>query len=327
MYLKRKAKTKLTHLGYHPSIARLLALRSSLFQLPGYVQIEITTRCNFSCIGCMRTQETNSDITFDFFSLIINQVKKASRDLTVNLTGLGEPLLHPNLFSIIAYAKRKGCRVGFTSNFSLIDTDISIDLVDSGLDFLMISLDGATKQVAEQIRLNSNFDRTINNIEQLVAVRREKKSVKPMLIVMSTITEENSGELSQIVALAKSLDLDGVVFAHANGPKIQRKIAPVKWLKLFDENHSGAISFGNPMCINGLYVTFDGRVLPCPHLIELIPRKHYGDFQFGKIDNSTSLSKIWFSRKYTRFRANRIIASKCEYCPEKCPISEIKFAK
>src|SRR5512136_715315 len=91
--------------------------------LPYSVQIEITTKCNLRCEMCSRSKEqagaVNSDMPLDLFNSIVGKLRYPSRHIT--LVGLGEPLLHPQLFPIIRSAKERGLAVSLISNFTLVD--------------------------------------------------------------------------------------------------------------------------------------------------------------------------------------------------------------
>ena len=80
--------------------------------MPLFVQIEITSKCNLVCKYCQRTSDPNNksdnDMTIDSFNMVINQLKYPTR--SVHLIGMGEPLLNPDLFSMIRSAKSEWAR-------------------------------------------------------------------------------------------------------------------------------------------------------------------------------------------------------------------------
>ena len=110
---------------------RLHAFKTYL-TLPNFVQIESTTKCNMNCKQCIRGPEENYDMSFEFFKSIIDGLDYSkSGTQHVDLTGVGEPLLNPDLLSMVNYAKKKEFRVSFTSNFKLMCESKSIDVIKS----------------------------------------------------------------------------------------------------------------------------------------------------------------------------------------------------
>jgi len=99
------------------------------------------------------------------------------------LVGLGEPLLHPQLFSIIRSAKKRGLTVSLISNFTLIDRDMSIALIDSGLDFLFVSFDSSVKSIFEKIRSGACFEEVTDNVKLFVRTKEEVKAKTPLFFL------------------------------------------------------------------------------------------------------------------------------------------------
>ena len=308
-------------------MTRFGSLFSSLFCLPGYIQVESTTKCNLRCRSCIRPQERGSDISLDLYNSIIEQMVGLRRKRrTINLTGLGEPLLNPNIVSMVKHAKERGFRVGFFSNLTLMDEEMSVGLIDARIDYVQASFDSVCKETFEKMRLGADFDRIVENVKRLVETRNQRAMPYDTRITLfSTVSEENVEEIPKIIELGKSLGVDAVFFGRAHGSRIENPLSPARW-KNFLEIKTGtkALEQGDPQCIRGVYVTFDGKVLPCGHFIEMVSREEYSRFAFGDL-NSDSLSNIWFSNRYRQFRTRVILGGKCTYCPECCPVYEVRF--
>src|SRR3990170_925652 len=186
---------------------------SHYFGLPRFVQIEITTKCNLRCRYCERSKDDaniDSDMPLDFFNSIIGQLRYPTQ--CVNLVGLGEPLLHPEIFSMIHVAKKKGFEVSLIDNFTLIDRDKSLALVNSGLDFLYVSFDSVSKNTFEEIRTGACFEKVVENIKLFVKTKKEAKAKKPDFLFKSTISQSNFAEIPQLIRLAEDLGADGINF-------------------------------------------------------------------------------------------------------------------
>jgi radical SAM protein with 4Fe4S-binding SPASM domain len=120
---------------------------------------------------------------------------------TVTLQGLGEPLLAPDLFEMVAYATARGCRVGFNTNATLLTRRRAERLVDAGLAWLHVSLDGATAATYEAIRDGARFETVVANLRGLVEVRRARGVEHPDVAVVFVAMRRNVAELPALVRL------------------------------------------------------------------------------------------------------------------------------
>lgn len=316
--------------GAFSGVAPLAFLPVSNYLLPIYVQVEATTKCNLKCRTCRRTNEVNQDISLGLFKSIVNEFKNSTFiPRRLDLTGLGEPLFHPDVAEMVSYAKRFGFRVSLTSNLTVWNRNSPGKLIESGLDYLYVSFDGASKDTFESIRVGSNFERVVDNIRQVVRAKKNMKSRSPKILFESTISEYNTAEVPQIVKLAESLGVDGVYFFRqvTSGKEDYGSdyFATQNWKNL--SNSGIEIQASSPEspprpCVGviGCYITYDGKVLQCNRLIQLLPRAEYSRFQFGDL-RKNSLSEIWFSRRNRLFRtrvALGLYSSLCRSCPSAC---------
>ncbi len=298
------------------------------FGLPYAVQLEITTKCNLRCEMCARSKEqagaVNSDMSLDLFNSIVSKLRYPSKHVT--LVGLGEPLLHPQLFSIIRSAKKRGLTVSLISNFTLIDRNTSLSLIDSGLDFLFVSFDSGTKNVFEKIRGGACFEEVIDNVRLFAKTKEEVKAKTPLFFLKSTVSQRNSEEIRQLIKLAESLGADGINFGKLFGEEKDYIHDPSCYLKM--EEFKGTKLIIQPceigksyQCdgIAGCYITFDGRVLPCGIMMQAMPRLEYPQFQLGDLQINT-IDKVWRSAKFKQFR-QQIKSRSQPYLPvcEECP--------
>lgn len=160
-------------------------VNSRHFGMPVSVQIEVTTKCNLSCPFCLRVTDPariiDVDMSLNLYKSIISQIK--GRTCGVNLVGLGEPLLHPEIFSMIRFAKDNGLEVSLVDNFTLIDQEKSLQLINSGLDFLYVSFDSTSKEIFEKARRGACFERIIENIQLFVKTKSDLKVKTPVFFL------------------------------------------------------------------------------------------------------------------------------------------------
>jgi radical SAM protein with 4Fe4S-binding SPASM domain len=136
---------------------------------------------------------------FHTFKGIIDELPHLEK---VTLQGLGEPLLAPDLLRMINYAAARGIRMGFNTNGMFLTPDRSERLVRAGLDWLHVSLDGATKETYEDIRHGSRFERVRENVIGLVQVMRRLGAERPRIMLVFVAMRRNVHELPALVRLA-----------------------------------------------------------------------------------------------------------------------------
>jgi MoaA/NifB/PqqE/SkfB family radical SAM enzyme len=187
-------------------------------QLPSFVQIEPVGQCNLRCQMCpiqfRRDGPPHGPLAFmpfETFTRLIDQFPTARE---VHLQGLGEPFMHPRLFDMIAYATRKGLRVSTNTNMTLLNARRAERCVESGLEWLHVSVDGATAATYEQIRVRARVARVIRNIELLVETRRRLGGVRPHLRLVTVVMRQNLHELPALVRLAHQWSMEAMFVQH-----------------------------------------------------------------------------------------------------------------
>jgi len=113
----------------------------------------------------------------------------------IKLNWRGEPLLHPNLCEMVKYAKQIGVHeVLLNTNGLLLDRDIAYDLAIAGLDWLIISADGATKETYEKIRRGGNFEVLFKNLMKL-SLLYDRLPRSPKVRIQMCLQPDNEGEV------------------------------------------------------------------------------------------------------------------------------------
>lgn len=172
--------------------------------LPTELQVEVTGSCNLRCAMCLvayrpTLNRLEGSMPFETFKRVVDDLPELE---LVTLQGLGEPLLAPDLFRMVEYAASRGIRMGFNTNATLLTRDKAVRLVKSGLEWLHISVDGATKEVYESIRAGSSFERVERNVRGLVQVMKERSAARPTLSMVFVAMKRNIHELPDMVRLA-----------------------------------------------------------------------------------------------------------------------------
>lgn len=144
--------------------------------IPKRLQIETIFGCNAKCIMCpinIPTERKKGLMPLEMTKYILDEMSPYTRTLEkLDFFFLGEPLLDPYIFERIQYAKMKGFRsVAISTNADLLNDDKQVKLLESGVDTVIFSIDGANKETHEKIRLGVNFERVIRNCENIIKKR------------------------------------------------------------------------------------------------------------------------------------------------------------
>jgi radical SAM protein with 4Fe4S-binding SPASM domain len=187
-------------------------------ELPSYVQIEPVGQCNLRCQMCPIQFRADGPpdgapafMAFADFTRMIDQFTGLTE---LHLQGLGEPMMHPRFFDMVAYAAARGIRVTTNTNLTLLNARRAERCVTSGLDCLHVSIDGSTAETYEGIRVRAQFERVLRNLGLLLEARRRLGSEHPRLHLVMVIMRQNLHELPEIVRLASDWSIEEIFVQH-----------------------------------------------------------------------------------------------------------------
>jgi radical SAM protein with 4Fe4S-binding SPASM domain len=339
MNIWRKSRSALKMVSEKGLRRTLLAVSDFLVEplevrgTPAFLQIEPTILCNLECKFCINPflDRAREALTLEKFQRILDQVPTVVK---ISLVGIGESTLNKSLFELVREAKRRGIEIGTTSNGTILNEKILDGFVNSGLDWLNFSLDGATKETYEQMRPGATFEKTLENIRRVVAAVGDRP--KPKLDIWFLSTSYNIHELPLMIPLVKSLGIrklctqgvhywghenwkDGASKANAV-PDLRRRLREARDLAEREGLEFVAQNFPDPSrpraCKwpwKGSYITADGFVTPCCENGS-DPKK----INFGNLFE-TSYGRIWNGKNYQEFRKELKSSSGrpkiCESCP------------
>jgi MoaA/NifB/PqqE/SkfB family radical SAM enzyme len=144
---------------------------------------------------------------FDSFRRLIDDMPGLA---DLQLQGLGEPMMHPEFFDMVEYATARGIRVSTNTNLTLLNDRRAERCVTSGLGALHASIDGATAQTYERIRVRARFDRVLANLGRLMAARSRLRSRTPRVRMVVVAMRMNLPEFPALVRLAHRFGIDEV---------------------------------------------------------------------------------------------------------------------
>jgi MoaA/NifB/PqqE/SkfB family radical SAM enzyme len=136
-------------------------------------QVESAIACNLKCIMCPWREMAKNVENRGIMSQTTWQAIRPHLDRvqSVDFTGGGEPLLQPKLAEWIADATKAGCETGFLSNGLLLTEEKLKKILAAGINWICISMDGATAEMYHKIRVGSNFERVCENVANIARLR------------------------------------------------------------------------------------------------------------------------------------------------------------
>lgn len=317
---------------------------------PRHLQIEIITRCNLACVMCPRTVALSlagstdarakwfEAMPLDRYTRILDQ---ASGTRSLSLHGLGEPLLHPNLVEFVEQAVARDIQVRLTTNLTLLTPERTQRFIRSGLDRLIVSLDGASAETYESIRVHASFEKVIANLKGLLAARRALNAARPRVDVNMVVGAANQYEVAAMVRLCHRLGVDGLILSPvkpANASVAPLLCPPDAWDQYIAAARQEAQRLSFSLHVRGhvgpgtdapraerhketwrcrqpwlsSMVEADGSVMPCCNIHD---RQH----ALGNI-LTEEFREIWAGRCYRSFREAlkrpQQVPAPCAHCPD-----------
>lgn len=263
--------------------------------------------CNLRCplcpTGVKAPARHQGKMPWETFTRAIDEFAPYAYE--VNLHNWGESLLHPDIFEMIAYIRDRNIATNMSTNFNVI-TDEKIDrLIRSGLEYLILSIDGLTQETYAQYRVRGNIDRVFQNVEKLVRRRRELGSATPYIEWQFIVFKHNAHEVEGARLKAAELGVDrfrvippGIPFEFEEPESLKRK-----WFVPSTEaDQAGeAESFRDQMKSSCFYlyrsftVNPDGGTAPC-----CVINGAHNDF--GDLEHQRA-TEIWNNDKYRSARS------------------------
>lgn len=285
-------------------------INSNLSIFPPKLIVESTNMCNAACVMCPYPHMTRRKgvMSFELFQDIVDEFSTSPKTTRLQMNNIGEPFLDRSLLKKIQYAKEQGIDSVFCfNNGSQLDEKTSKELIDSGLDRMIISLDGTDKASYEKVRKNLVFDEVLNNIKNLAELKAEKGAQNPRVELHITVSNVNKSEerhfarkmekLADSVSIAYAHDWAGQLKPDKNGGQGGKRIQGAPCANLWSE----------------LTILWDGSVALCCLDYE-------GKILLGDV-NDSSIKTIWNGDKLKSIRAlhlkREFTSPLCQRCTER----------
>ncbi len=180
------------------------------------IYVEPTSRCNLSCVTCIRNawEEPMGDMDSSVFHALLDGIASFPEAQTIAFSGLGEPLLHPDLPEMIRLSHEKGLRTEMTSNAMLLTPQIADRLIDAGLDQFVVSIDGSSGEVHSSIRPGAFLEQIKRNVLHLYW-RSASRAVPPIRIGIEFVAmRRNLHELIHLGDVGKQIKASFILISN-----------------------------------------------------------------------------------------------------------------
>ena len=233
------ASTQAAHVGSHPECAGqpITAVNARLWAAtPTFLNIEPTTRCNFSCWYCVGRQMVQADIEVGNFAKMLDNFPSLK---AIALVGEGEPLMHKGFFDMAQMARERGIRVLLTSNGSAFSDSVVKKLCETEVAYVSVSVDAIDAATFAQSRIDGDLARVWDGIHKLRRYRDAHGYRYPKIAIKGTLFAHTEAQMLPIVEKAKAQGADLFEsFQPLNAMQAYVKIYPRAELKHMAEVES-----------------------------------------------------------------------------------------
>lgn len=291
--------------------------------VPFNVSIEPTTTCNLSCPECpsglKNFTRPTGNLDYNFYKKTVDEI--GDKLIYLYFYFQGEPYLHPKFLELVKYASQKKIYTVTSTNAHFLTERKAKETVESGLDRILISIDGTTQETYEQYRIGGSLEKVIEGTKNLVLAKKELNSTTPHIVFQFLVVKPNQHQIEEVKKLAKELGVDEVklkttqVYEFENGNEL---IPTIDKYSRYKKQTDGKYKIKNELLNHcwklwhSTVITWDGKIVPC--CFDKDAQHQLGDL------NTKTFAEIWQSDLYKSFRS-RILKSRkeidiCTNCSE-----------
>jgi len=295
--------------------------------VPFSISIEPTTACNLRCPECPSglrafTRPTGN-LRSDFFRRSIDDLY---RDLAFLIFYFqGEPYINPDFLDMVQYASQRGIYTITSTNGHFLSEENARKTIESGLDRLIISVDGSTQEVYEQYRKSGKLEVVLQGARNVVKWKKQLRSKTPHIIFQFLVVRPNEHQIPDIYRLAEEIGVDEVklktaqIYDYEQGNPL---IPTVDQYSRYRQQADGTYRIKNQLLNHcwklwhACVITWDGMVVPC--CFDKDAQYRLGNLQ------ERSLREVWQDDAYRAFREKlmqgRDKIDICTNCTEGCKV-------
>lgn len=292
--------------------------RASQWGLPMSISFEPTTSCNLRCPECPSglrsfTRPTGM-LQEDLFKQTIDELHETLLYLIFYFQG--EPYLHPQFIDLVQYAAQKGIYTATSTNAHYLTDTAARKTVESGLDRLIISIDGTTQDTYQQYRVGGKLEKVLEGTRNIIKWKKQLNSKTPHVVFQFLVVKPNEHQIAEVQQLAKELGVDEVglktaqIYDYEEGSEL---IPTIDKYARYAKQTDGTYRIKNKFIDHcwkmwhSCVITWDGLVVPC--CFDKDAHYRLGDLK------AQTFSELWQSKPYQDFRKSLIRSrSEIEMC-------------
>ena len=291
--------------------------------MPISLSIEPTTACNLGCPECpsglKQFSRDTGNLKAENFNRWLDQLSPTLSYL--NFYFQGEPFIHNDILQFISKASQAGIYTSTSTNAHFINEKKAVEIVQSGLDRILISIDGTTQEVYEQYRVHGSLQKVLDGTKHLVEARKNLKSNTPHIIFQFLVVRPNEHQIEEAKQLANEYQVDEIrfktaqVYDYENGNPLIPTIEKYSRYKRLSNGKFIVKSSLDNHCWrmwSGAVVTWDGKVVPCCFDKD-------ATHEMGNLSKE-DFKSIWKGKAYAMFRKQLLKGRKeidiCKNCSE-----------
>ncbi|NUO84036.1 SPASM domain-containing protein [candidate division KSB1 bacterium] len=282
----------------------ILTKRPIVWGVPPVLTIEPTNICNLRCPLCVTgngtMERSYGRMDFDTFTRLIDEI--GDRVLYLVFFNQGEPYLHRRLNEFVAYAKRRGIYVTTSTNVHYFDAETAEATVRSGMDTLVLSVDGATQATYAHYRVGGSLVKVQQGIRALVEAKQRLRSKTPYLYIQFLVMQHNEHEIPAMERMAAELGVDRLLKKNTQVETLEEARDWLPQEEKYRRYHLAENDFivkrGKGICVRPWLTTmvnWDGSVVPCCF-------DKNGRHTIGELRTSPKFLTIWKSDSSSNFR-------------------------
>ncbi len=280
-----------------------LSRRTTLRALPVEYIVETTAKCNLYCPMCPREthKQPKADMAGEVFERLVSQAGESAEHMM--LIGLGEPFMDRDIFRRIEFCHRHSISTLLSTNGTFLDEATAARVLDSPLDQITLSFDGAKKETFEFYRKGAKFEKVRDNFVRFARMKHERRS-RLQVVVQMVQMDGNAAETGDFLAFWSAVPGVGQVRIKADETNLMRPDAghtAAEW------KHPCHYLWRGPM-----YVKQNGDVYPCcqSYMLDGAPVGNVGEQPLAAIWNSEAMREM--RRLHVSGRAGEIgICRRC----------------
>lgn len=293
----------------------LVAFKHSFLGYPYSAIVETGNYCNLQCPTCPTPHKLirrkKELMSFDNFKRVVDNIRDSVHVLHLYFSN--EPLLNPDIFKMAKYANENNLFTSISTNATLLNEEKTKELLESGLDEVILCLDGITKESYEPFRLGADFDKVFQNIKYICQQKQILKLKKPFIEIQFIVNKLNYRQVEDVKKIAEDLKVDKLHIKTISLGKYAYSDEEIEVLsgQFFPDNEGfqGKVRYKKegkrlliknprskcPMVKSQAVVLVNGDLTMCCYDLN-------GDYVFGNILNQ-KLRDVWFSDNAKRVRA------------------------